>query len=85
MYNNLMMNRKGTVMKVSQKLRLIMNGVHLYTTVKQIRNGIGDEYRTNAAAQKCLASLEYMREMEPVKPVGLTGTWEGRNVQIDML
>lgn len=72
-------------MKVSQKLRLIMNGVHLYTTVKQIRNGIGDEYRTNAAAQKCLVALEYMRATESVKPIGLTGAWEGRSVQIDMI
>ena len=72
-------------MKVSQKLRLVINGIHFYTTAKQIRNGIGDEYRSNAAAQKCLLVLENMREHEKFPPVGLAGTWEGYNVQINMV
>lgn len=47
--------------------------------------GIGDEYRGNAAAQKCLLVLENMREVEKFPPVGLAGHWEGYNVQLDMI
>jgi hypothetical protein len=72
-------------MKQSQKLRVIVGGVHLYSTPKVIRNGIGDQYTVNAAVQKCLLVLEHMREHEKIPPVGLAGTWEGRSVQIDMV
>jgi hypothetical protein len=77
--------RKGNVMKASQKLRLVINGIHFHTTAKKIRAGIGDEYRGNAAAQKCLLVLENMREVEKFPPVGLAGHWEGYNVQLDMI
>lgn len=72
-------------MKATQKLRIIIDSVSLYTTPKQIRNGLGDFYTVNAAAQKCLLVLEDMRENEKFPPVGLAGTWEGKNVQISMI
>ena len=72
-------------MKPTQKLRLIVNGVSLYTTAKKIRDGIGDFYSVNAAAQKCLLVLEDMRERERIQPVGLAGTWDGKQVQLDMM
>jgi len=71
-------------MKATQKLRIVIDSVSFYTTPKQIRNGLGDSYRVNAAAQKCLLVLEDMRENEKFPPIGLVGTWEGMNVQIDM-
>ena len=72
-------------MKPNQKLRLVMNGIHVYTTAKKIREGIGDRYTVNAATQKCLLVLENMREHDKIPPVGLAGTWEGFQVQLDML
>ena len=72
-------------MKPNQKLRLIINGVSMYTTAKKIRDGIGDFYSVNAAAQKCLLVLENMREHDKIPPVGLAGTWESKQVQLDML
>lgn len=72
-------------MKQNQKLRVIVNGVHFYSTPKAIRNGVGDLYSVNAAVQKCLLVLENMREHEKFPPVGLAGTWEGRQVQLDMV
>lgn len=71
-------------MRANQKLRIIINSVSIFTTPKQIRNGLGDFYKVNAAAQKCLLVLEDMRENEKFPPVGLAGTWEGMNVQISM-
>lgn len=72
-------------MKQNQKLRVIVDGIHLYTTPKSIRNGIGDQYSVNAAVQKCLLVLEHMREHEKIPPIGLAGTWEGRQVQLDLV
>ena len=72
-------------MKPNQKLRLVMNGIHVYTTAKKIREGIGDRYTVNAAIQKCLLVLEDMRKHDKIPPVGLAGTWEGFQVQLDML
>lgn len=72
-------------MKVTQKLRLIIDGVSFYTTPKQIRNGVGDMYSINSASQKCLMALEDMREFNNIPPVGLAGTWDGKAVQISIL
>ena len=57
-------------MKPNQKLRLVMNGIHVYTTAKKIREGIGDRYTVNAATQKCLLVLENMRKHDKIPPVG---------------
>ena len=72
-------------MKQNQKLRVVINGIHFYTTAKKIRDGVGDRYSVNAATQKCLLVLENMREHDKIPPVGLAGTWEGYQVQLDML
>ena len=74
------------IVRVSQnkKFRVIVNGVHFYSTAKQIRNGVGDHYPTNAAIQKCLDSMEaYNSGVNSIKCRGLAGTWEGMNVQLD--
>ena len=73
--------------KPTQKLRVIIDNVSIYTTAKQVRNGIGDFYSVNAATQKALDALEYTRSGEGVAEqcaVGLAGTWEGLNVQLNM-
>jgi hypothetical protein len=70
-------------LKQSQKLRIILSGVAIYTTAKQIRYGLFGFMSQNAAAQKALDALEFMRVTDPA--VGLAGTWEGLQVQIDMV
>lgn len=65
--------------KNTQKIRLVMNGVHFHTTAKQIRYGIGDEYRSNAAAQKALLLCETSGFC------GFMSMLEGIRIQIDLV
>ena len=55
-------------LKQSQKLRIIMSGVAVYTTVKQVRGCLFGFTNQNAAAQKALESLEFI---QPDHAVGL--------------
>ena len=73
--------------KQTQKFRIIVGESCFYSTTKQIRNGVGDFYKCNAAIQKALESLEHIRSGEGVADqcsVGLAGTWEGLNIQINV-
>ncbi len=69
--------------KQSQRFRVILGDVCFYATAKQIRYGVGDFMKCNAALQKALDSLEYMPN-SVYKPVGAVGTWEGLTVQINV-
>ena len=71
-------------MKSKQKLRLVINGVSIFTTVKNIQSGIGDSQRTNRAAQHALDSLIRLRHAE-LKPVGVSGYWYDFPIQIDLI
>lgn len=71
-------------MKSKQKLRLIINGVSLFTTVKNIQSGIGDSQRANRAAQQALDSLIRLRHAD-IKPVGISGYWYDYPIQIDLV
>lgn len=66
------------------KFRVIINGVHIYTTAKTIRKGIGDNIKINASVQRALESLENMRA-DKTPAVGLVGHWENNSVQIDVM
>ena len=73
--------------KQSQKFRVCVGEVSFYATAKQIRNGVGDFSKCNAATQKALDALEFTRSGTGVADqcaVGLAGTWEGMNVQLNM-
>jgi len=72
--------------KQTQKFRVIVGNACFYATAKQIRNGIGDFTKCNAATQKALDSLEYTRSCGGVlsSTVGQSGTWEGLQVQINV-
>ncbi len=73
--------------KPTQKFRVIVGTACFYATAKQIRNGVGDFGQCNAATQKALDALEYTRSGEGVADqcaVGLAGTWEGLNVQLNV-
>ena len=75
-------------LKQSQKLRVIISGVGIWTTAKQIRNGIGCFTNQIRATQKALDALEFTRSGDGVADkcaTGLGGTWEGLQVQIDIL
>ena len=75
-------------LKQSQKLRIIIDRIGIYTTAKQIRYGQFGFVSQNAAAQKALDSLEFMRSGSGAADqaaVGLVGTWEGHQVQLDIL
>jgi hypothetical protein len=72
--------------KQTQKFRVIVGQACFYATAKQIRNGVGDFVKCNAATQKALDSLEFTRSSDDLMAcaVGQAGTWEGLQVQINM-
>ena len=72
----------------SKKLRIILNQISIYTTVRAIREGMFGDIRQNAAAQKALCALEYIRSGKGQADqcaTGLAGTWENYQVQVDIL
>ncbi len=73
--------------KQSVRFRVIVGTACFYATAKQIRNGVGDFTQCNAATQKALDALEFTRSGEGVADqcaVGLAGTWEGLQVQLNV-
>jgi len=73
--------------KQSQKFRVCIGNVSFYATAKQIRYGVGDFSTCNAATQKALDALEFTRSGDGVADqcaVGLAGTWEGMQVQLNI-
>jgi len=72
--------------KQGQRFRVIVGESCFYATAKQIRNGVGDFVKCNAATQKALESLEFTRSGKGIDQcaVGLAGTWEGLNVQLNL-
>jgi len=79
--------------KQSQKFRVIIgggvisSGVSFYATAEQIRYGVGDFVTCNAAVQKALDALEFTRSGSGATDqcaVGLAGTWEGLNIQLNV-
>ena len=73
--------------KPSQKIRVVSGSASFYTTVKQIRSGVGGLGDFNAACQKAVDSLEFTRSGKGIADQctsGILGTWEGIVVQVDM-
>ena len=73
--------------KQSQRFRVCIGNVSFYATAKQIRNGVGDFGVCNAATQKALDALEFTRSGKGAADqcaVGLAGTWEGLQVQLNI-
>ena len=76
--------------KQTQRFRIIvgdtMSAACFYATAKQIRNGVGDFVKCNAATQKALDALEAYRSGTGVEAcsTGMAGTWEGVPVQLDI-
>jgi hypothetical protein len=73
--------------KATQKFRIIVGAACFYATAKQIRNGVGDLMKCNAATQKALDALEGIRSGAGIAEQstnGLAGTWEGLQVQLNV-
>jgi GTP cyclohydrolase III len=73
--------------KQTQRFRVNVGEVSFYSTAKQIRNGVGDFIKCNAATQKALDALEYIRSGTGAADQctsGLAGTWEGLQVQLNV-
>ena len=73
--------------KQTQRFRVNVGKVSFYATAKQIRNGVGDFMTCNAATQKALDTLEFMRSGEGTAEgaaCGIGGTWEGMAVQLSV-
>jgi hypothetical protein len=70
--------------KQTQKFRVIVGDACFYATAKQIRYGVGDFMKCNAATQKALDALEGYRSGTGIESAstGLAGTWEGLQVQL---
>ena len=74
--------------KQTQKFRVIIDRASFYATTRQIRWGVGGFSACNAATQKALDALEFTRSGDGVADQcasGIAGTWEGLNVQLDMI
>ena len=75
-------------LKQGQKIRIIISGVGFYATVKDIRNSMFCFTTQNAAAQKAVCALEFIRNGKGAGDkacTGLGGTWEGLQVQLDLI
>lgn len=73
--------------KQTQKFRIIVGDACFYATAKQIRWGVGDFVKCNAATQKALDALEYSRSGNGAAEraaCGISGSWEGIQVQLNV-
>ena len=73
--------------KQAQRFRVNVGEVSFYATARQIRAGVGDFTKCNAATQKALDALEFTRSGTSAADqtaCGLAGTWEGLQVQLNM-
>lgn len=71
----------------NQRFRVNVGDVSFYATAKQIRSGVGDFTKCNAAIQKALDALEGVRSgigAADQCAVGLAGTWQGFQVQLNI-
>lgn len=69
------------------KFRVIVGQACFYATAKQIRTGLGDFVRCNAAVQKALDALEFTRSGSGLADQcasGIAGFWEDLSVQLDV-
>jgi hypothetical protein len=73
--------------KQTQKFRVIVGAACFYATAREIRNGVGDFAKCNAATQKALDALEFTRSGNGIAEqctLGIAGMWEDLSVQINI-
>jgi len=71
-------------LKKGTKILVRCNGISFYTTPGQIRESVGNMCDFNAAVQKALDCLEFQRMTEQFR-MGVGGTWEGIQLQLDIM
>lgn len=69
------------------KFRVVSGNVCFYTSAKQIRAGVGGFLSFNLAAMEALQAFENYRAGDGVEAssTGLGGTWQGHQIQLDVL
>lgn len=70
--------------KNSQKFRVVINGIIVYTTVKGMAFDTFGQTDQRVAVWDALMALARQRRQEPAA-VGLAGTWRDYNVQVDIV
>lgn len=71
--------------KNSQKFRVILNGVILYTTVKEMAFDLFGQTDQRVAVWEAMMKLAYMRRVEKIAPIGLACDVRGYQVQVDLI
>jgi len=71
-------------LKQSTKIRVISGEVSFFTTVKQIREGVGSNFYFNEAVISALKSFEDSTS-KLVKPSGIASTWIDFPIQLDIV
>ena len=70
--------------KNSQKIRVIIDGVGMYMTVRDACLGFATHSHA-VAVNDSLTALSLYNYNNPVPATGHVGTWNGHNVQIDII
>lgn len=71
--------------KNSQKFRVILNGVIIYTTVKDMAFNLFGQTDQRVAVWNAMMKLAIMRRVEKIAPVGLGYRENGFEVQVNMV
>ena len=71
--------------KPSTKVKIVLAdiGGSFYTTVKQIREGTGQNGKFNINVNNLLIGLEYKNRTETI--LGIGGRYDGVNIQLDII
>lgn len=70
--------------KNSQKFRVTLNGIIMFTTVKDMAFNLFGQTEQRVAVWDAMMALARQKRAEPAA-VGLAGNWRGYSVQIDLL
>ena len=68
-------------LKQSQKMRVIVDGIHFYSTVKQIREGVGDHIECNEAIRWTYEN--FVTSVDDI--AGIVCRYHDMNVQLDIV
>lgn len=71
--------------KNSQKFRVVINGIILFTTVKEMAFDMFGQTDQRVAVWEAMMKLAMMRRIEKIQPVGLACDVRGYQVQVDLI
>lgn len=70
--------------KNSQKFRVTINGIMVFTTVKEMAYGMFGNTEQRVAVWDAMMALAMQKRHESAA-VGLAGSWRGYEVQVDLV